>query len=948
MADPENVDSPSLEAVNDGAGEESHVQKEVESKEAKIKEEKEQDSSQVELNVSSNAEDVATPENDKKEKKTKGAKPKVKLSIKEEIVAPPVQEPQEVDPNALPENVFPLFMTSKTQEIYNCKCDEDVTQENPFKFIPKVDILEDMKMRAAVCDFHPFKQQIIDYPGEDILIMYDYEFKYGQNFLLAMTEEAKEILLKPPDDDKGEGDAQSEVEEDASIYLYVPPEPKEWTSQGSEIEIEEAQIKQTRKQLKVSVKRVRRAFGAQVTFEDRNVGDVKDGLVDCHTYEDTNFIISRVEMDKGIQAIELNTTQGTQTNWTYPRTAASQTCPREYTAKEQDQSYNSEQCQKFIVNVASDFHRSLQQNEIMNVFHNDWQHLGDGDDTFGSKADNYLKEYQSFTDLQFSKDKVITCIQWHPIIKGIVATSVAERLSFDERVDHAARVIMTPSLILIWSFTDPIHPQLILEAPDDIYSFAFNPNNPNHIAGGAFNGQIVMWDITSHADRLRQQRGSNRNKKRTVLPGFEDPNVLKTPIIRYCAVSSIDHSHRASVTDIQWLPDHIQVNKMGVPQENVTGFATQLMSAATDNVVLFWDVKPSKIHQIHDDKSKQPMGVPDTFKHLDLTWKPLLRVTLSKSEPGGDHAPTKFSIQERQGDRMSALIKTDYKEQDSTKTMQGGFHKPSTAGKERILQSVKTYIFVGTEDGEVVYVDWMPQKDQDSGKIQTPKPAFYHTIHDGPIVSMERSPFFKDVLLSVGGWTFSLWKEGVSSGPILMPCACNVKLSCGMWSPTRPGVFFISKVDGTIDVWDLLDKTHEATLTQSVSPTAITVMSPYQVTQKQQLIAVGDNSGTLHILEIPWSLRQPTPNEVNAVSNYFEREVKRRAFVEERWNFREKEKRELESEHKKKAGGLAAAMAPLTDDEIEMKNRQEYDLYLAEEASFLRMLGIIQEEEQII
>lgn len=52
-------------------------------------------------------------------------------------------------------------MTSKTQEIFNCKCDEDVTIENPFKFIPKADILEDMKMRAAVCDFHVHKQQII-------------------------------------------------------------------------------------------------------------------------------------------------------------------------------------------------------------------------------------------------------------------------------------------------------------------------------------------------------------------------------------------------------------------------------------------------------------------------------------------------------------------------------------------------------------------------------------------------------------------------------------------------------------------------------------------------------------------------------------------------------------------------------------------------------------------
>ena len=37
------------------------------------------------------------------------------------------------------------------------------------------------------------------------------------------------------------------------------------------------------------------------------------------------------------------------------------------------------------------FELALQQNEIMDVFYIDWLHLGDADDTFGSKADNHLK-----------------------------------------------------------------------------------------------------------------------------------------------------------------------------------------------------------------------------------------------------------------------------------------------------------------------------------------------------------------------------------------------------------------------------------------------------------------------------------------------------------------------------------------------------------------------------
>ena len=59
--------------------------------------------------------------------------------------------------------------------------------------------------------------------------------------------------------------------------------------------------------------------------------------------------------------------------------------------------------------------------------------------------------------------------------------------------------------------------QLLLEAPDDIHSFMFSPSDPNIIAGGCQNGQLVLWDISAHADRLKQPRGGNRNKKATVL-----------------------------------------------------------------------------------------------------------------------------------------------------------------------------------------------------------------------------------------------------------------------------------------------------------------------------------------------------------------------------------------------------------------------------------------------
>ena len=49
-------------------------------------------------------------------------------------------------------------------------------------------------------------------------------------------------------------------------------------------------------------------------------------------------------------------------------------------------------------------------------------------------------------------------------------------------------------------------------------------------------------------------------------PGFEDGLSSDRNPIRYCAVSSIEHGHKTSVTDVQWIPDHMEVTRNGCRQ----------------------------------------------------------------------------------------------------------------------------------------------------------------------------------------------------------------------------------------------------------------------------------------------------------------------------------------------------------------------------------------------
>ena len=64
-------------------------------------------------------------------------------------------------------------------------------------------------------------------------------------------------------------------------------------------------------------------------------------------------------------------------------------------------------------------------------------------------------------------------------------------------------------------------------------------------------------------------------------------------------------------------------------------------------------------------------------------------------------------------------------------------------------------------------------------------------------------------------------------------------------------------------MWDILEHTHEPLIVQNITTAKITDVLPSIVSSKQHLLAIADNIGTLHILEISWVLRNATPNEVS-------------------------------------------------------------------------------------
>ncbi|NXN55579.1 WDR63 protein, partial [Rynchops niger] len=805
--------------------------------------------------------------------------------------------------------IFPLVFTTKTQEIFGCRVLEDVTEENCFKLIKKEDIIQDLKTRAAISDFHPVKKVVLEYPGEELLVVFDAKFQYGQNFYLVASEEAKENLLKPPETTEGKEEEKKEEEKEENVqenteatlevHPYKPPVHKPWVSLGSEKEVEEESVKDTVAKIKYMISRIRRKFGAPITFTDKNASHVKDSYVECTSYQDKAFSIKMLEKNVGIQMVPKVREASTQTKWTYPKNAATQYFPRQLSNEEKEESLSSEKLKEFFTSVRLRMEIALQQNEIMNAFFDDWKALAEDESSSGGKPDVYLKAYQSFTDLLYLKDRTISCVCWHPTIYGIIAVSARDQLYYEEQVNLSDKSLLQRSVILLWSFFDPVHPQLMLECPEDIYCFQFSPSYPNIIAGGCINGQVVLWDISQHEEKLQNAKTDDAMKMATVntvnasilnvlqyncMSGVKRGKVrtqVKPPLVRYCAVSSIQYSHKTPVTDICWLPDYSEDNQTSATFENRAGAHVQLVTCSPDSSILFWDIPATKVlEQPSSEKMREeeifdmPLDVPDTLNQLDLCWKPLIKINLCESDTNTEYSPVRISLRElhyhyKTSEKVQSLNTLEVPAEESPYT------EMSTPSSKNLkaLQNISTSFFVGTEDGEIVYFDWKMEIDSDLANPVSQKQAQKYTIHTETINTLQRSPFFKDIVLSIGGRNFAIWKEGVTTGPILQSSCSAGRYTAGQWSLTRPGVFFIGRDDGNIDIWDLLKKTYEPSHFRNISKSRITFISPCVASPNQHL-AVSDDLGVLHVLEICQTLSEALRNEHANVLDYFEREVK--------------------------------------------------------------------------
>lgn len=134
---------------------------------------------------------------------------------------------------------------------------------------------------------------------------------------------------------------------------------------------------------------------------------------------------------------------------------------------------------------------------------------------------------------------------------------------------------------------------------------------------------------------------------------------------------------------------------------------------------------------------------------------------------------------------------------------------------------------------------------------------------------------------------FSIWRTDVDVPIFQSMISKGAFHTCGCWSQTRAGVLFIGKSDGTLDIWDFIDQSHKWTIQYSV--TSIGVSSIKFHDNLTNVLAVGDLEGTLHILELPFTLVRKVGDEDRTMNDFWAREIERVKYFEKRFEIRYEE-----------------------------------------------------------
>ncbi|KAL0280497.1 UNVERIFIED_CONTAM: hypothetical protein PYX00_001767 [Menopon gallinae] len=175
--------------------------------------------------------------------------------------------------------------------------------------------------------------------------------------------------------------------------------------------------------------------------------------------------------------------------------------------------------------------------------------------------------------------------------------------------------------------------------------------------------------------------------------------------------------------------------------------------------------------------------------------------------------------------------------------------------------------------------------------------------HSGPIYAVERNHAFSKCFLVVADWSARIWSEDCKESAIMWTNQHKARLTCGQWNPCRYSVFYLTRSDGILDIWDLLQEQRGPLLSVRMGHSPLTTL---RVQEDGEFLVVGDENGTCSIVQFSEDLITSSKNDKFYLMAMFERESRREKILESRnreirlrWATKMKEAEEREKAPKK-------------------------------------------------
>ncbi|KAJ6637540.1 Dynein axonemal intermediate chain 3 [Pseudolycoriella hygida] len=477
----------------------------------------------------------------------------------------------------------------------------------------------------------------------------------------------------------------------------------------------------------------------------------------------------------------------------------------------------------------------------------------------------HLREAFCFINLAQTIGRYVSSIAWNPkyssmFLASYTSNALCTEIDHSEKIDKVKRMVLQPSIVLLWSFDDIFQPLMQLNTPLEVSCLSFCPYDEDIVVGGLVNGQLILWNMSNRIADVEKEVTARLNvdvKKKSLRTflDWEENNQFRTvwPI----GLTSLNVSHTGPITAIKWFGRKHYVESTGTIKENVDPNDDKeyrnFLTTSLDGCISFWDLDFTS-----DDKKKEPSVLREKYSancgpvYTLVFGRPITNILFDegifKYTPDGN--PKNRKLTTRFPHNVEQIHQEDYKNRLIVSTLTGDLSLLSMDIIDPITDSK------------------MPR-----GKIENHES--FANAHDGPIYKIAKNPFVHYIFMTIGRQVLALWHEEHIQAPIFWRYSVAQLTDC-QWSKDKPSVFFVTTVEGNFEAWDILSRTDGPCLVESLGGRILTSVSQHMLSLPKSVVAIGDFNSNVRILLIPDTLSIMKENETEMLKDFIEDKVRRK------------------------------------------------------------------------